>query len=218
MSKILRIFRYSFPVKVLGPGKRAVIWVQGCPFACPGCIVPESWSTQGGEEMTVTSLVKWILAQDEIEGITLSGGEPFQQSIALISLIEQVREVKDLGVMCFTGYKLEYLQERGSAAQKQLLGLIDLLVDGTYIEEQHGDLLWRGSHNQRLLPLTKRYKNLIEEIANSPDQDHSAGLELGVENETEVYFTGVPNQPGFRGKFELQLRERGIILQTSSSQ
>ena len=216
MSKTLRIFRTFSPVKVLGPGKRAVIWVQGCSFACPGCIVPESWSAEGGEEVTITELVNWILLQEDIEGITLSGGEPLQQSAGLISLIEQIREVKDLGIMCFTGYKLGYLREKGSAEQKQLLGLIDLLVDGTYIEAQHGDLRWRGSQNQRLLSLTTRYRDIIEELANSPEQDITAGLELGVENDTEVYYTGVPNQPGFRAKFESQLRQRGIILKTGS--
>jgi anaerobic ribonucleoside-triphosphate reductase activating protein len=206
----LRIFRREAPVEVLGPGQRAVIWVQGCSFACPGCIVPESWDNNGGEEITLGELTDWILAQRQIEGITLSGGEPMIQAGALIQLIDMIRQERDLGVMCYTGYRLEALRQQGTDAQRQLLQKIDLLVDGTYIQSQHDDLLWRGSRNQRLLCLTQRYGiTVAERLANG---DNSAGLTFVSGTNGEVYFTGVPGMPQFRQQFEAQMQKRGIII------
>ncbi|MGA0199828.1 MAG: 4Fe-4S cluster-binding domain-containing protein, partial [Prochlorotrichaceae cyanobacterium] len=66
-SQTLRIFRKQSPVQVLGPGKRAVIWVQGCPFACAGCIVPESWDVRSGEVVNIEDLCQWIQSQPDLE-------------------------------------------------------------------------------------------------------------------------------------------------------
>jgi len=206
----LRIFRREAPVGVLGPGQRAVIWVQGCSFACPGCIVPESWDNNGGEEITLGELADWVLGQPHIEGITLSGGEPMIQAGALTQLIDLIRQERDLGVMCYTGYRLEALQQQGINSQRQLLQKIDLLVDGTYIQSQHDDLLWRGSRNQRLLCLTPRYRVTVAERLAAGD--NSAGLTFVSGSNGEVYFTGVPGMPQFRQQFEAQMQKRGIII------
>ncbi|GAB1541860.1 4Fe-4S single cluster domain-containing protein [Scytonema sp. NUACC21] len=210
MYKNLQIFRYQSPVTVLGPYKRAVIWVQGCEFACPGCIVPESWETAKGESISLNELADWVLSQPDIEGITISGGEPMLQAAPLVSLIARVQKLKDLGVMCYTGYRLEHLQQQGTDAQKSLLACTDLLVDGTYIESLHGDLLWRGSSNQRLLLLTKRYQQiLMQELAQG---DRSAGIEFGIDITGSFYFTGVPARKGFRDEFAAKMQSRGIIF------
>lgn len=208
--KELRIFRRQSPVRVLGPYQRAVIWVQGCEWACPGCIVPESWPVGAGETLPIEELGSWILAQSDIEGITLSGGEPLLQAPALIALIDQVRKVRDLGVMCYTGYTLQGLKRRGTAAQKELLNRIDLLVDGPYQAAQHDNLLWRGSRNQTLQPLTSRYQAYLEDYLR--DGDRSAGLEFFTSTDQEVSFTGVPERANFRQQFETALRAKGIVV------
>lgn len=210
--KTLRIFRLQSPVSVLGPGQRAVVWVQGCSFACKNCIVPESWDTQGGEQFTVAKIATWILAQKNIEGITFSGGEPMLQANGLAHLVDLVQAKANVGVICYTGYKLEHLQQQGTPEQKALLQRIDLLIDGVYVEQLHGDLLWRGSTNQRLLPLTERYRDIIE--AQLMEEETSAGLEFFMEPTGEISFVGVPNQPGFREEFESRMLNRGIILKT----
>ncbi|MDY7023886.1 MAG: 4Fe-4S single cluster domain-containing protein [Cyanobacteriota bacterium] len=206
----LRIFRRQSPVTVLGPYKRAVIWVQGCPFACSGCIVPESWDETGGEVLTITELADWVLAQPEIEGITVSGGEPMLQAEALVNLIDSVRQVRDLGIICYTGYQWSHLQQHRTIAQTSLLDRIDLLIDGTYIESLHDDLLWRGSSNQRLLMLTPRYHNIVTELLATGE--HSAGLEFGVDLSGGLYFTGVPARKGFRDEFTQKMQQRGIKI------
>ncbi|MCT7973423.1 4Fe-4S single cluster domain-containing protein [Laspinema olomoucense] len=210
MTTTLQIFRRQSPVEVLGPGQRAVLWVQGCPFACPGCIVPESWDARGGETVTIEELAHWILAQPNIEGITLSGGEPMMQANALSQLIDTLHQQRDLGVMCYTGYRLETLQQQGSDAQRQLLQRIDLLVDGQYRQEEHDNLLWRGSRNQRLWLLTSRDRAAVaQQLAQG---DSSAGLSFVSATTGEVFFTGVPPSAGFRQQFESQMQQRGIRI------
>jgi anaerobic ribonucleoside-triphosphate reductase activating protein len=208
--KNLRIFRRQSPVKVLGPFSRAVIWLQGCYFGCRNCIVPESWDQKAGDLVNITELADWILGENDIEGITLSGGEPMLQAENLAVLIDSIKQKKDLGIVCYTGYKLEHILKFGSQEQRLLLTKIDLLIDGLYKEELHADLKWRGSTNQRLLPLTKRYYNLVKTIINS--QDNSDGLEFFVDNGGNLSFNGVPNQPNFRQEFEEKMLQKGIIL------
>jgi anaerobic ribonucleoside-triphosphate reductase activating protein len=211
MTTTLKIFRRQSPVQVLGPGQRAVIWVQGCPFACPGCIVPESWDARGGETVTLDDLSQWILSQPDLEGITLSGGEPMLQAEALNQLIDNLRQQRDLGVMCYSGYRLETLQQQGSPAQQQLLQRLDLLVDGQYRQQEHDNLLWRGSRNQRLLLLTSRYQDTVQQQLSQGDE--SAGLSFVSATTGEVSFTGVPPLLGFRQQFESQMQQRGIRIQ-----
>jgi anaerobic ribonucleoside-triphosphate reductase activating protein len=206
----LRIFRRQSPVRVLGPHQRAVIWVQGCEWACPGCIVPESWSATTGQVVSLTELAAWVLAQSDIEGITLSGGEPLLQAPALTELIDQLRRERDLGVVCYTGYRLKDLQQRGTDAQRQLLSRIDLLIDGRYQAAQHDNLLWRGSRNQQLRLLTPRYATDLEKYLSQGDR--SAGLEFLTNTEQEITFTGVPERANFRQQFEAALQAKGISV------
>ncbi len=208
-EKMLRLFARQSPTRVLGPELRAVIWVQGCKFACPNCIVPESWDELAGELVPVTEVANWILAQPDLEGITISGGEPFLQAESLANLIDLLRNKASLGVVCYTGYRWEKLQQ-GTPKQKDLLKRVDLLIDGVYIEGQHGDLLWRGSANQRLLPLSDRYRDLVEEKL--AGEERSAGLEFFLEATGEIQFVGVPKQPGFRPEFESKMSHRGVIF------
>jgi anaerobic ribonucleoside-triphosphate reductase activating protein len=203
----LKIFERRSPVKVLGPFSRAVIWVQGCDFGCKGCIVPESWERDAGEDVDISELVDWILNQPSIEGITLSGGEPMLQAEALSTLIDRIRTEKDLGVMCYTGFRLEHLQKQGTASQKTLLTKIDILIDGVYVENLQDDLLWRGSSNQRLLLLSNRYREFLE-----AQSDRSSGLEFFFTEAGEVGFSGVPTQLNFRQEFESRMSNRAVIV------
>lgn len=187
---MLRLFRRESACRVLGPGLRAVLWVQGCSHACPGCLVPESWSPQGPPS-SVDEVAAWILGCPGIEGITLTGGEPMEQARALACLLDRVRSRRDLGVVCFTGYRLEELRLEEHGA---LLSRVDLLIDGPYHLEQHADLLWRGSTNQRLHPLTSRYLAFMPEVGG----DRGVGLEFRFESDGGYAFAGVPPWPGLR--------------------
>jgi anaerobic ribonucleoside-triphosphate reductase activating protein len=191
---------------VLGPPQRAVIWVQGCSIGCEGCILPEAWNPADGKQVPVTDVAKWVLSLEAIEGLTLTGGEPMEQAIALCRLIDLVRRQRNLGVLTYTGHTLEYLRAKSDLGQSELIARTDLLIDGPYVRSLHGSLLWRGSTNQRLLNLTSRYSG----FTCGPHVDSPAGLEVYIDNGGDFRFVGVPPLPDFRAGFRKQMLERGV--------
>lgn len=148
----------------------------------------------------IADLAAWLRSCVEIEGVTVSGGEPFLQPEALLELIECSSDI-NLGWMAYSGYTFEWLQEMGTPAQRALLRRIDLLVDGPYLHERHADLLWRGSENQRLIAISDRYRPILDALARDPDADRSAGIEIVIDEQGMAVFTGVPAEPGFRDAF-----------------
>ena len=138
-----------------GPGFRYVLFVQGCSHHCKGCHNPESWATGAGESITVDEVFAEIKSNPNLGGVTFSGGEPFEQVEPLLSLAKMIK-AEGLHLMSYSGYTLEELEGRGDAATDQLLGLLDMLVDGRYIEEQRNlTLIYRGSENQRVIDMNK---------------------------------------------------------------
>lgn len=144
-----------------GPGARCVLWVQGCPRRCPGCINPDFLPTLPRQSMPVATLAARILALPGIEGVSYSGGEPFAQAAALAALSEPLRAA-GLGILCYSGYTLEELQRQADPAVAALLARLDLLIDGPFIAERAAPLRWRGSDNQRLHCLTPRYLHAVQ--------------------------------------------------------
>lgn len=138
-----------------GPGLRFVCFVQGCPHHCPGCHNPDSHDPNGGTEMTTDEVIEQMLANPLTDGLTLSGGEPFDQPGDCWLLACAAHE-HGLNVWAYTGYTLEYLQKHGTVAQRLLLREVDVLVDGPYIEAQRSLALpWRGSMNQSIITLNQ---------------------------------------------------------------
>ena len=198
--------------EVLGPGVRAVIWVQGCPLRCQGCIAGETLGFDGGAVRPVAELAAWLCSIDEAEGVTLSGGEPFSQAEALALLLDEVRVTRpDFSAMSYSGFTLAALR-RGSAAQRALLDRLDLLVDGPYQRARHADLRWRGSANQRLIPLTDRYAD----AASLPDVGQGLEFTLGIDR--TLSWAGVPSVPGFRDTLTAQLASRGYGLRVQETE
>lgn len=152
-------------VHVLGPGCRYVLWVQGCHKNCPGCVAAGSHDFNKGKLIKVGALA-WEIALSGADGLTISGGEPFLQPGALAELVRQVRDLKDMGVIVFTGYRYEELLRSPDAAA--LLNEIDLLIDGEYIRELDDGKGLRGSSNQRVIPLTDRYREVAAQYGDLP--------------------------------------------------
>ena len=206
-STELAISRIADRGSVLGPGLRAAVWVRGCALRCAGCVTPEDRPFDGGDRWAVDELAARLLAlPEDVTGVTFSGGEPMAQAAGLVTLIGRLREQRDWSVMCYTGYTLKHLRAHGGEAQHALLELLDILVDGPYLEHRHADLLWRGSDNQRLHFLTNRHA--------MPADDASAGLEFDASGR-EVSWTGVPPVPRFRAAFETAMRNAGVPLEPS---
>ena len=161
---MLRVGYIKAGIRVLGPGNRFVIWTQGCLRRCKGCASPEHQPLDGGYLVDTNDLADQICACRSINGITISGGEPFLQSKVLVVLLEKVIEMRpELTVIVFTGNKLEELTDPDS---KAFLDKIDLLIDGEYIPELNDGKGLRGSCNQRFLFLTERLANHRHEFEN----------------------------------------------------
>ncbi len=206
---ILRLTRRTNCCTVLGPGRRAVLWVQGCPFRCSGCVAPESQPFRGGQEMNVASLADELCRIPDIEGVTFSGGEPLAQAAALVNLVDLIRSRRDLSFMSYTGYTLEYLRRQGTPAQQALVQRLDILIDGPFIADHHTDLRWRGSDNQCVHLLTPRYRHLEQQL-----HDRGHWLEFACESEGEFFWMGIPPK-GFREAFERKMQGFGISLAIS---
>ena len=163
---MLKIYMKRSQTRALGPGLRYALWVQGCPLNCSGCLVPDSHSEEGGELISVHQLALEIIAEQEIEGITLSGGEPFGQALALSQLISLVKAQRDIGVITYTGYTQEQLlhniQKAPDGAWARLYQQIDLLIDGRFVEPLNDNGALKGSSNQRAIALTPRYLDALE--------------------------------------------------------
>ncbi|MBN2149707.1 MAG: radical SAM protein [Anaerolineales bacterium] len=153
-----------------GPGLRAVVYVQGCPFRCPGCIAPEWQEQKQAELVNVHDLARRILAEP-VTGLSLSGGEPMLQAGALANLVAILRQERpSLDIICFTGFQLGQLVLSANADIEHLLYLVDVLIDGPYVEALNNNRGLRGSTNQVVHRLTKRSKRLAYDFENSPRQ------------------------------------------------
>jgi len=140
-----------------GPGIRMVVFAQGCRHKCPGCHNPETHSFDGGTLATIDSILELAERNPLLDGITFSGGDPFEQAEAFAVL---AREAKKLGldIVTYTGYTYEYLL-RNSSGHKgwdALLDETDILIDGRYEADKRNLLLkFRGSENQRIIDVKR---------------------------------------------------------------
>ncbi len=141
-----------------GPGLRLTVFTQGCPHHCPGCHNPQSHDFQGGEVRSTESIID--IARDNflLDGVTLSGGEPFAQAEACAEIAKEAHEL-GLNVWCYSGYTFERLLH-GEPAWLNLLQNIDVLVDGPFILELRTlDAKFRGSSNQRIIDVPASLKS-----------------------------------------------------------
>jgi anaerobic ribonucleoside-triphosphate reductase activating protein len=140
-----------------GPGLRAVVWAQGCPFRCPGCYNASARPFTRKWVVPVSNVLGRILSIPGLRGVTFSGGEPFAQAGALATLAESLADA-GLDVITYTGYTHEHLASSSRPGWKRLLAATDILIDGPYMQELKATLPMRGSSNQRLIFLSDRLR------------------------------------------------------------
>jgi anaerobic ribonucleoside-triphosphate reductase activating protein len=126
-----------------GPGQRFTVWSQGCALACPGCFNPETHAGTGGLTRTVGELVDAALDVPDIEGVTLTGGEPLEQPRAIAVFCAELRARTDLGVIVLTGFTA--------------VAAVDLVVAGRYNRRRRVATGLRGSANKMYWDRTGRY-------------------------------------------------------------
>lgn len=190
----------------LGPGRRAGVWFQGCSIRCAGCVSRDTWpATQTDQLVPVDDVVRWLVraAQEGIEGITLTGGEPLDQDTGLLALLVAVharRELRHVDVLLYSGFSNARLQARHG----RVLELVDAVMSGPYVEALPTELPWRGSSNQRLDLLTDRARRRF----GTPGADRR--LQVSGDDGT-LWVTGIPRR-GDLDRFEELLALRGVRL------
>jgi anaerobic ribonucleoside-triphosphate reductase activating protein len=185
MTEYLNIFDLCEGTKALGPGLRYVIWVQGCPFNCKGCTSPEGRPIKENILVDVEKIAQSVIRNNLIEGLTISGGEPFLQASKLSDLLKTVKKARrELTVIVYTGFEINELDWKEA---KELLSFTDVLIDGVYVDALNDNKGLRGSSNQIIHFLTDKLKQYEDEFENS-----RRNIEIIVSN-TYNKIIGVPN-------------------------
>jgi anaerobic ribonucleoside-triphosphate reductase activating protein len=173
--------------RVLGPGDRFVLWVQGCPLRCLGCHNPQFLPFVDAMWLAIEEIERRILAVGGLEGVTFVGGEPFAQARALGVLAQRIRRT-GLSVMVYSGFTHEELLSGSVPFAEALLRASDLLMDGPYRRELPTRRPWRGSDNQRLIALSSRYANEVDAWNRPVGQD----FEIRVRADGTLEVLGIP--------------------------
>lgn len=157
----ISVERIYYPVKVLGPGNRVGIWTRGCDRRCDGCISPEMQIYDEAKEIEISDIIKMISSiPGKIDGVTISGGEPFYNVKALLELVLELKNITD-DILVFSGYTYEELLSRNDKCIIQIFDTISAIVDGPFIKELHSSTGLKGSSNQKITIFNHfdRYEN-----------------------------------------------------------
>lgn len=184
---------------IYGPGRRFVIWVQGCSIRCKGCWNKEMWSFEDKIILSVKQLLTKIENEkDLIEGITILGGEPLDQFAEVSELLIECKKL-GLSTMLFTGYEMTEIIEKQMTL---ILDNLDILITGRYDRSKRTiNHQWIGSTNQEIHYLTERYNNFT--IVNSNY------IEISIDDFGKIETFGFPNESFLKS---LQI-ESQLILQ-----
>lgn len=207
--------RAHYPVMTLGPGVRAGIWVQGCTIGCHGCASQDTWEADPSRLVNVRQLADWLSTLPRLQGLTVTGGEPFQQPDAVRALLSEVRtqaarQGRLVDVLVYSGYTYAALTRR--AAASAVLDLCDAAITGPYIDRLNPGGAWRGSANQKLVVLTQLGRERF-----GPSED-SAAQEKRMQVSSDgrrLWLIGIPGR-GDLGQFERDLASRGLTVEGQS--
>lgn len=172
IDRLINIWTYERENYVNGPGRRFVIWTQGCHLACPQCWNKHTWSFAKNRLISADALFGEIAAAPALSGITFTGGEPFLQAKNLTPLARRVKEELGLTIQIFTGFELAELQKR---PQKELLSLADIIVAGRFNPA-------RPNNNQKVYELSG-----VKWAYNNTD------VEIDIDARGNLLLTGYPS-------------------------
>ncbi len=234
----IELNKAHFPVTVLGPGRRIGLWLQGCSIGCAGCVSKDTWPADPGRAIAIEVLLRWCreVSGDILDGITISGGEPFEQPAALSALLAALDAWRaeidaDFDLLAYSGLPLRRLQRE----HRPLLGQLDAVIPEPYVETLPLGQRWRGSSNQPLVALSARGRRRYADVATlfdgvttgaisdgaspgdpsdgvlpAPDRRLQVSVDAG-----RIWFIGVPER-GEMARVEAACRERGLVFVESS--
>jgi len=209
----LQLNKAHWPVTVLGPGRRIGLWVQGCTIHCPGCVSQDTWPSDAGRTIAVPDLLAWCrrVTTGALDGVTISGGEPFEQPAGLRALLEGLLAWRradrlEFDVLCYSGFPLKTLERKHG----KLLALLDAVIPEPYVNDLPQGNIWRGSRNQPLVALSDRgrarYTMHVDAAADAGGKRMQATIEGG-----RVWMIGIPGR-GDMAAVEALCASRGLAL------
>ncbi len=209
----ISINKAHYPVTVLGHGKRLGIWLQGCSIRCKHCVSQDTWPRDPGRDMPLAQLLDWCrqTATNGMDGITISGGEPFDQPQALEALLDgllhwRTKAKLDFDLLCYSGYPLATLQKNHAA----ILSKLDALIPEPYVDSKPLAHVWRGSSNQPLLPLSERGHKVYAPYKNAPADPAAKRIQTMLDG-GRIWYVGIPNR-GDMAALEGGCKARGVEL------
>ena len=212
----IAINKVHYPVTVLGPGERLGIWTQGCNLHCPGCISQDTWAQDEDSLIPVEALVKMCraIASPTLNGITISGGEPFAQPEALNKLLAQLIVWRDelnknFDILCYSGLSLQQLKLQHG----KILSQLDAVIPEPFDEKLPRGNLWRGSMNQMLVPLSDRGKKRYADAVNTP-YEGKGGMQVSVDGQ-HIWYIGIPERADME-TIRTALEKKGITQEQVS--
>lgn len=209
MSERIGLNRVHFPVTALGPGRRVGIWMQGCSIRCPGCMSLDSWAP-AETRITVAEILDRISAWlPDADGVTISGGEPFDQPQALLALLAGLQTLQCGSILVYSGYSLGILTER----HPEMLSLIDVLISEPFDAASAEPVLLRGSSNQRVTCLTGRGVDMWQAALSAGEA--APVIDIVVGDGGELWLAGIP-RPGDLDRLSNALGCQGITGKTSA--
>lgn len=169
------------------------MWFQGCSLACRGCLARDTWPIDGGSAQAIDDLadrLASVIGSDGLDGVTISGGEPFEQPEALFGLLEAVRARtagtgREVDLLCYSGLSERRLRRQFPAVLDQL----DALIPEPFTETQESGHAWWGSGNQRLVALSPLGRARYAEVPAAGDAVMQVAVEDG-----RVWLVGVPRR------------------------
>ena len=197
------IARILFPVKVLGPGNRIGIWFDGCSHNCKGCSNPElhEFSEQYAISLVnIEKLITDISNKNDIDGFTITGGDPFDQPEDLNKLLDFIRLISE-DILIYTGYCYEDVEKK----YQDIVNKATVIIDGEYVQELNTGEVLRGSTNQNIIILNDKFRNkYLEYIDNSESSIQNfyingAAISVGI------------HKPGFDNAIDQALTGKGLI-------
>ncbi len=202
-----------FPVTVLGPGRRVGLWLQGCTIRCRGCISRDTWPADPATAVEVDDVLEWVrgLPPDDVDGVTVSGGEPFDQPEALGALLAGLDDWRrglgrPVDLLAYSGRPLAELRARFAG----LLGLLDAVVPEPFVQAAPTDEALRGSANQQVVALTP----LARDRYTAALAAQRSAIQVDVDDET-IWFIGIPRQGDLR-RMKEQAASAGITWKRTS--
>lgn len=209
LGTTINISRVHFPVTTLGPGNRIGIWFQGCSIRCPGCISVDTWDNKSGLMSSADLLSQINISMRDADGVTISGGEPFDQPEGLLAVLNGLVLEAHQDVLVYSGYPFEKISSTAAFES----GRIDALISDPFDISKPQNLALRGSDNQRLHLITELGRKKFISY-DRPRKKSDLSLDVMFDADGSVWLAGIPKR-GDMQKLQELLRLQGHLIATS---